>query len=197
MTEFLKYISPIAILTSIWGIFQFYEKRKYERDEKRRTEKIIVIKDFHSILNNLKVNLINFQLEAEIIFNLLTDKAIEFNRLSKDFSKVDNNEKFEALKAESQTLSNSSSDLKEKSEIEFKKLSEFLKDSLLEINNVNLLNIIVDKKLNEGINNLTDEIKNILVQVRTNKRKIPFNESINGINKKIYWVEKLMVNEIK
>lgn len=197
MTEFLKYISPIAILTSIWGIFQFYERRKYERDEKRRTEKIIVIKDFHSILNNLKVNLINFQLEAEIIFNLLTDKAIEFNRLSKDFSKVDNNEKFEALKAESQTLSNSSSDLKEKSEIEFKKLSEFLKDSLLEINNVNLLNIIVDKKLNEGINNLTDEIKNILVQVRTNKRKIPFNESINGINKKIYWVEKLMVNEIK
>tara|TARA_R110001592_G_scaffold179376_1_gene420965 strand:- start:92 stop:685 length:594 start_codon:yes stop_codon:yes gene_type:complete len=197
MTEFLKYISPIAILTSIWGIFQFYEKRKYERDEKRRTEKIIVIKNFHSILNNLKVNLINFQLEAEIIFNLLTDKAIEFNRLSKDFNKVNNNEKFEALKAESQTLSNSSSDLKEKSEIEFKKLSEFLKDSLLEINNVNLLNIIVDKKLNEGINNLTDEIKNILVQVRTNKRKIPFNESINGINKKIYWVEKLMVNEIK
>ena len=197
MEEFLKYISPIAILTSIWGIFQFYEKRKYERNEKRRTEKIGVLKDFHSVLNNLKINLIDFQLETEIIFSLIKDSALGFHKLQKDFSEVENNERFEMLKTESKNLSNSSSDLKEKSEIEFKRLSEFLKNSLLELNSVSLLNIVVDKKLNEGISNLTNEIKNIIVQLKTNKQKVPFNESIKGIIKKIYWIEKLMVNELK
>jgi hypothetical protein len=197
MEEFLKYISPIAILTSVWGIFQFYEKRKYERNEKRRIERFDVIKDFHSIINNLKTNLIDFELETEIIFKLLKDKAFEFNKMSKDFKEVKDFNELNELKVESQALSISASELTEKSEIEIKKLSTFLKSSLLELNNVNLLNIVVDKKLNEGISNLSNKIKDVVVQVETDKRKAPFNDSIIEITKSVYWIEKLMVNELK
>lgn len=197
MEEFLKYISPVAVLTSIWGIFQFYEKRKYERNEKRRNEKLEVIKNFHTILNNIKINLLDYELEIEIKLNLLKDKIFELDKIGKKFEEVTDFKELDKLSSKSKASSKSASELTKQSETELNRLSKSLKNNLFELNNVSLLNIVIESKLKEEISNLSDQIKSIIIQIETNKREAPFNDKVRETLKNIYLIEKSIVSELK
>jgi len=51
MIEIIKNLSPVAILGLIWGVFSFYEKRKFEKADRERSEKNNMFFDLNSTLH--------------------------------------------------------------------------------------------------------------------------------------------------
>lgn len=71
MPEIIKYLSPVAILGLIWAIIQFYQKRRDDRRESVRKEKLIVYNAIHSVLRDIEFELIQFMSSSKIpMFNV-------------------------------------------------------------------------------------------------------------------------------
>jgi len=55
LTEILKYLSPVALLGLIWAVFQFFQKRRFEKEDFAQKENIDSYKILHSKVNHIKI----------------------------------------------------------------------------------------------------------------------------------------------
>lgn len=103
MSEWIKYLSPVAVLTIIWGIFQFYQNRKDEKDEKRRDEKLLIYNSLYSALGSLNFKIIQFITNSRTSLILLKKEIYSINELVKNLGEriTDLEHKIDALKNKS------------------------------------------------------------------------------------------------
>lgn len=81
MPELIKYLSPVAILGLIWAIFQFYQKRRYERRDLRRKEKLAVYSILSSILRGIEFEIFQFMSSSRIPLIKAVSKSEPINEL--------------------------------------------------------------------------------------------------------------------
>jgi DNA repair exonuclease SbcCD ATPase subunit len=78
MIEFLKYISPLALVGFVWGIYQYFDKKKIEKTESRRGERIKHFDKLQTKLNELKYLLIEPLTEINKLIRILNTKLLSY-----------------------------------------------------------------------------------------------------------------------
>ncbi|MFD2530082.1 hypothetical protein [Polaribacter marinaquae] len=88
MLEFIKYLSPVALLGLTWAVVQYYQKRKHSLKDKKNDEKKKVFKNINSVIIEIDFNLIRFISDLKILI-LNGDKSL--NDISKSFQTLNKN----------------------------------------------------------------------------------------------------------
>ncbi|WP_055448275.1 hypothetical protein [Lacinutrix mariniflava] len=224
MIDFLKYFSPLAILVFIWGIYQYFDKKKIEKTESRRTERIKYFDKLQSKLNELRYVLIEPHSEITKSTRILNTKLIGYE--------LETNTKIKALEEISKKLENLKDSSVEKKAL-IKKQNEivnylskkhiestkFLDDEIQSLrNNIKPLSSKIETKtaeLNEipilGMSSITSEIltltlklKEIVNIIKTNDTHTSegalseeFTDSILQATETIHKIESTINKEIK
>lgn len=176
MTEILKILSPVAILIFFWSIIQFFTKRRYEKNDKKREFKLKILTDFLTEINDIRVlsteiyNQINKRTkklngvlsEYRNDVNQFIDKDVNSDELKLTFKNLSYEEKKEFIeksigyfKTENQTDADLINFLKKKTdELEGKALSLY---------KIPLLNLIASQELMEKRDKIIDAINNVVI----------------------------------
>jgi len=81
MSELIKYLSPVALLGLIWAIIQFYQKRRYERRDLYRKEKLAVYSMISSILRDIEFEIFQFMSSSRIPLIKIGSRAESISEL--------------------------------------------------------------------------------------------------------------------
>lgn len=96
-TEILKYISPIAIIGLIWGIFQFYQKRYYSKSDLKKEKTLNAYKE-------IEIKIAEIKNEYWKLFALLSQITLGLSQKIKDskskLKTIEKNYDFEQSKLE-------------------------------------------------------------------------------------------------
>ena len=88
--EILKYLSPVALLVLIWSIIQYYDKKKSDKSELRRKEKIESCKNLQLQIGVIRYSLFVPHTEISKSAKVLANKLSYFeNETKKDILKLD------------------------------------------------------------------------------------------------------------
>lgn len=181
MSDLIKYLSPIALLTLIWAIFQFYQKRKDEKKDK----KLVIYNSIHLILKDINFELIKFMSnsrvpmlntgeEVNLMKQSLKELETQVESFQNEINLIENK-----IKPSSEDITNlqnknnnhikvlKSINLKNKQIVNlsrdelnqvYKNFISTLESKIEELNKVSLLNIPNKSKLSLAILELTGEI---------------------------------------
>jgi chromosome segregation ATPase len=224
MIDFLEYFSPLAILIFIWGIYQYFDKKKIEKTESRRAERIKYFDKLQSKLNELRYVLIEPHSEITKSTRILNTKLIgyesdtntkietleEINKKIENL-KISSLEKKELIKEQNQII-----DYLSKKHIEstkflekeiqsvqnnLKPLSNRIETKTTELNEIPILGM---SNITSGILTLTLKLKEIVNIIKTNETHTSkgvlseeFTDSILKATEIIYRIEAIINIEIK
>ena len=179
--EILKYISPAVIIGTIWAAFHFYQKRKFENSDRKRTEVNKLFSDLNSILNSIESTILNIISELERSVILLKEHSEKLSAYSES-------------QGETITLAEESiSKLKNVLQIEMDcdSLSEILADPKKHEEKLEVIteNIIKQLKINP------DMVKDLFKSLKESERsidKLPKKVSEDRINSQSKVVSKIL-----
>jgi hypothetical protein len=224
MIDFLKYFSPLAIFGIIWGIYQYFDKKKVEKTESRRNERIKYFDKLQSKLNELRYLLLDPYTEITKSTRILNTKLLSYES---DLNiKIENleeiNKKLEILEAPSvdkEILLKEQNKIINYFNIKHLESTKFLKNEIESVqNNLKPLSNKIEAKtaeLNEipiiGMSNITSEILTLTLKLKeivniiktndthTNKGVLSeeFTDSILQATEIIYNTESIINKEIK
>ena len=164
MPEIIKYLSPVAFLTIVWAVVQFYQKRKDERRDKKRDAKLIVYNAIYKSIKEIEFEMFKFISNSRIPMLNVKEEVASFNDLLENLS-----EKNEILKKEIKAIKKNKNNIN----VEF---NEFESDWKA---NKKMLDDIILKK-EQALNKNVDEISPIFDSlISTLESKI---EEINKIS---------------
>ncbi len=69
--ELIKYLSPVAVLTIIWKVVEFYKNQQSKKNQVLRGEKMKVFNELHLVLLELKKNL------KKVVFEINNSGGVE------------------------------------------------------------------------------------------------------------------------
>ncbi|SFI55717.1 hypothetical protein [Olleya namhaensis] len=88
--EILKYLSPVALLVLIWSIIQYFDKKKSDKSEIRRKEKIESCKNLQQRIGVIRYSLFEPHTEISKSAKILANKLTFYeNETEKDILKID------------------------------------------------------------------------------------------------------------
>ena len=224
MIELLKYFSPIAIIGLIWGIFQYFDKKKIEKREKRRNEKLeyylllksklnelrhiliephTLIKKYTRLLNsNLSVyeSRTNDDIEKLEVINKQIDNY-DFQNRSKEELLIDQNMLIKILNERRKDSGRFLKKEVENLKTQFPAVAQKLEQKIKELNEIPILG---QQEINESIINLTMLINDLINIITTNETHSDEGELSNEFTDllidsvdEIYDIEKLIEVDLK
>lgn len=112
MIELIKYISPVALLTIFWTIFQHYQKRADERKMTIKTQKLSIYNSIHLALNEIEFAILNFMSTSRVSMIKVNHDLEKLNSMNTELG-----EKIKQLEVKLQKLSD---DYRETNDFEIK-----------------------------------------------------------------------------
>ncbi len=171
MSEWIKYLSPAVMLGVIWGIVQFYQKRKDEKHEKRRDEKLIIYNSIYTAIGSINFEIMEFLSNSRPSLFLFKEEVRFINKSINNLGERSAllQEKIDAVKNNSNVEVNKINDLESEWEKNKKLLQGItLKQAEANVENITKHNIIFEQ-LVTVIKSKSEEINSIPILIISKK----------------------------
>ena len=219
----ISYLPFIALFAFIWSVTQFFLKRRFEKKDRKETEKIKVLKQFLTQINDIRVIATNLFNKFHWRTNKLKNTISEYRNNPlvkpfldtyypeenfKDYEKVIK-QNFKKLSTEEReefiTTSIDFFEFKKAKDLDLFELTRDttlqLEEKALELNKIPLLELFVSKKIIKKRDELIEKIENIILDdISKESNEFELDRALRNSNEILvlsYDIEYLLIAELE